>query len=567
MTNLYELQDIVWDEFGEGDDHLVPVLHPGNKRCDESLAETQGCKRTRAEIPVVSRNTDAIAPNNVSLNKEDNSLISLKEKEEIMLERGSWTNSSDGASCDDESNNRTFNANSEAITDLKDCLKTSPMKSVGGELYAEDPILGDHGAAIEDNLYRYPLSQTISTENNLNFFNGDHQDKENSDLSYYGWPDIQNFEDVDRMFRSCDLTFGLGIDNDDELSWFSSAQAIEGSNDVLKSSFRFQGSDAEILSIATGSPEVSRQTNSSPSANDGDMKLVPPRTRAKKLIGNGPLTGTSSSLANESEVIQTDKGKQINLRVKQQKSPEGKKHEYKSRNSASRKESSHASNHSQTVQKSDDFSLQNITMLGVEKRGPFHQLGAGHPGGADITAQTACGSISCQKQVPNCENEIDVYSEVNGYSTGTQAELDSTNAQESCSINSLLDEVSLEAISFLQLQRVMEQLDLRTKLCIRDSLYRLARSAEQRHKCGNTANGSNYDKDASALTSDETNKCTGLLDIETDTNPIDRSIAHLLFHRPPDSSAVPVLNLSPRLKGLDEASGPCSVPSLLQLAT
>jgi len=26
------------------------------------------------------------------------------------------------------------------------------------------------------------------------------------------------------------------------------------------------------------------------------------------------------------------------------------------------------------------------------------------------------------------------------------------------------------------------------------------------------------------------------MDIETDTNPIDRSIAHLLFHRPSDSS-------------------------------
>lgn len=29
---------------------------------------------------------------------------------------------------------------------------------------------------------------------------------------------------------------------------------------------------------------------------------------------------------------------------------------------------------------------------------------------------------------------------------------------------------------------------------------------------------------------------TGLMGIETDTNPIDRTIAHLLFHRPSDSS-------------------------------
>ena len=34
-------------------------------------------------------------------------------------------------------------------------------------------------------------------------------------------------------------------------------------------------------------------------------------------------------------------------------------------------------------------------------------------------------------------------------------------------------------------------------------------------------------------------RCAGFMDIETDTNPIDRSIAHLLFHRPSDPSAVP----------------------------
>jgi hypothetical protein len=34
----------------------------------------------------------------------------------------------------------------------------------------------------------------------------------------------------------------------------------------------------------------------------------------------------------------------------------------------------------------------------------------------------------------------------------------------------------------------------------------------------------------------EADKYAGFMDIETDTNPIDRSIAHLLFHRPSDSS-------------------------------
>lgn len=35
------------------------------------------------------------------------------------------------------------------------------------------------------------------------------------------------------------------------------------------------------------------------------------------------------------------------------------------------------------------------------------------------------------------------------------------------------------------------------------------------------------------------NRSGGFLDLETDTNPIDRSVAHLLFHRPSDPSAMP----------------------------
>lgn len=38
-------------------------------------------------------------------------------------------------------------------------------------------------------------------------------------------------------------------------------------------------------------------------------------------------------------------------------------------------------------------------------------------------------------------------------------------------------------IPSLRLLFFLYQLDIRAKLCIRDSLYRLARSAEQRHNC------------------------------------------------------------------------------------
>lgn len=51
------------------------------------------------------------------------------------------------------------------------------------------------------------------------------------------------------------------------------------------------------------------------------------------------------------------------------------------------------------------------------------------------------------------------------------------------------------------------QLDIRTKLCIRDSLYRLAKSAEQRHNCANSSSSIGVERDASGTVMDEeTNK-------------------------------------------------------------
>lgn len=37
-------------------------------------------------------------------------------------------------------------------------------------------------------------------------------------------------------------------------------------------------------------------------------------------------------------------------------------------------------------------------------------------------------------------------------------------------------------------------------------------------------------------------RCNGFMDMETGTNPIDRSVAHLLFHRPSYPSLVPGSN-------------------------
>lgn len=124
-----------------------------------------------------------------------------------------------------------------------------------------------------------------------------------------------------------------------------------------------------------------------------------------------------------------------------------------------------------------------------------------------------------------------------GVCPATPAEMGSLNAQESLTMSSGWDDLSPEAVSFHQLQLVMEQLDLQTKLCIRDGLYRLARNANKRHNHTNPSImcGDGREPAGCAASMPEGTK-SSFTDVETGTNPIDRSIAHLLFHQCSDSS-------------------------------
>lgn len=90
-----------------------------------------------------------------------------------------------------------------------------------------------------------------------------------------------------------------------------------------------------------------------------------------------------------------------------------------------------------------------------------------------------------------------------------------------------------------RLQDVVAKLDTGTRTCIRDSLFRLADSAGQRHHAGDTSHSNKTSQDDSEVVPKEKSRYryAGMLDTETVTNPTDRTVAHLLFHRPFDMSA------------------------------
>ncbi|XP_022764807.1 protein LNK2-like [Durio zibethinus] len=103
---------------------------------------------------------------------------------------------------------------------------------------------------------------------------------------------------------------------------------------------------------------------------------------------------------------------------------------------------------------------------------------------------------------------------------------------DSNTVSIAIDDYSVGDTVLYQLQDVIAKLDVRVRLCIRDSLFRLAQSAMQRHYASDTSSTNKNGRDENEVLKEENKHHNRMSDAETETNPIDRTIAHLLFHRP-----------------------------------
>lgn len=621
--SIYELEDIIWDEFDQTDDHIVP--HPSDENTGEHSFKGDSCKKPRREVTGVSSNAgDLYAANSVVREKEERDSTILSKKRN-MLEKEPWphkTSSVFPASCDDDTVK-------EATTLASDDTRMSSSRLISGDIASMDNETNtDRSTAVNSGSNDYSLGH-ISQKDELRFFDNDCENKESSDLLYYNWPDIGNFEDVDRMFRSCDSSFGLGAtDNEDELGWFPSAGPIDDSVEVLKSDFKFPSPQSNALTSISEDCEPPKLYNKRshfisetkdkfepimqgvdsecrvhlrnatidyPQKDDRMADLhkkqskLQNQTEGKRKSRCTENGGSFYNVQNDDAILSSmDTSHHVFTSIssrqgRQNLEPDsftylqtgvpylhsdfnhapdqamisqpisGIKVESEGLTSLSPLESSYGSNQLQPMESSGDPSFERTAVKLDEKREKGHQshgfqpLFTGNPRNVGMIAQpSTCDPLPIQKQVHQSANETDSQSDVEGVLIGGFRELGSLNAQESTSMNSGLDEISLEATSFRQLQLVMEQLDSRTKLCIRDSLYRLARSAEQRHNHANLGGGcTDYRNADGTFMSEGMNKCTGFMDIETDTNPIDRSIAHLLFHRPSETHGMSAQNLLP----------------------
>lgn len=115
------------------------------------------------------------------------------------------------------------------------CIRSGNVDSGSSELCADDTILDDKCVEEDDSVSQYSINHISQTDNELSFLDND------------GWLNIGNFEDVDRMMLSCDLTFGMESLNNEEFCWPPSSHGTEGSDDALKSEFKFSSAEASPL--------------------------------------------------------------------------------------------------------------------------------------------------------------------------------------------------------------------------------------------------------------------------------------------------------------------------------
>lgn len=238
--SLFEIDGTVWDETGgESDDHIVPDPkdawegtymvkgEPKKKFCSETF---NALSKSAEKRPVGNKNV-CLTEKGVtssSITKEEPSAQLLDMDLWCDLQREKQSAIYNLMHVDAEMGNKSVDSKT-----YKDIKQESTENDLIIGICKEDPILengdsiiGDRADGLVNNFCHFSLSDICPPEGDLEFFGNEHEDEESCTLRDYGWENIGNFEDVDRLLRSCESTFGHSVNGGvDELLWPSSSPA------------------------------------------------------------------------------------------------------------------------------------------------------------------------------------------------------------------------------------------------------------------------------------------------------------------------------------------------------
>lgn len=236
---LFEIDGAVWDESGESDDHIVP--DPKDAWEGACMVKGESKKNFCGEtFNALSKSAEkrSVGNKNVCLTEKGvtSSSIAKEEPSAQLLDMDSWCDlqcEKQSATYDLMHANAEMGNKSVDSKPYKDVKQESTENDLIIGICKEDPILengdsiiGERDDGLVNNFCHFSLSDICPPEGDLEFFGNEHEDEESCTLLDYGWENIGNFEDVDRLLRSCESTFGHSVNSSvDELLWSSSSSA------------------------------------------------------------------------------------------------------------------------------------------------------------------------------------------------------------------------------------------------------------------------------------------------------------------------------------------------------
>ncbi|KAJ6907074.1 protein LNK2-like isoform X2 [Populus alba x Populus x berolinensis] len=311
-------------------------------------------------------------------------------------------------------------------------------------------------------------------------FQNPHEGEEQGDFVDYGWASIGSFDDLDRIFSNDDPILGnVNVGNADEL-WSSSKCTTNSPTDL-----------AVVGKNTAANSQLTEENGASP--NELANKFCDQTYRQKKILKGREKLEEKGELKSYQDFYGNWTSSGIPAcQLKDHLEP-------------------------QIMQSSPPSILSQQKQLQGSEQLQYQQIS--NP----FVAPSAYG---------RADLEVEDLSTLASFDPNSPIEQDDSNT-----FSLAVNDYSMEDTVLCRLQDIISKLDVRIRLCIRDSLFRLAQSAMQRHYASDTGSTNNSSRDEQVAAKEETSsqrRVVKMPEVETETNPVDRTVAHLLFHRPMD---------------------------------
>ncbi|XP_076960573.1 protein LNK2-like isoform X2 [Bidens hawaiensis] len=316
-------------------------------------------------------------------------------------------------------------------------------------------------------------------------------DRVRSNFVDYGWANVGSFDDLDRMLSNHDLEL-----------WPSNKDVIGCSENLEMLSMNSQSINlADYFETKSGVIKDEKQTN------DRSGRKTQKQTM-KNEVGQFRQHSKISCLSNQ-ETESFGYTQFINACP----SPR----DYSMHSATTREQVSYLSDRSTP--------LIMTTQEKIEKLRRRQQMRA------LLAIRKKQQEISHQDDISNLE--IESHHVQFARTSGVEVDQSVSSQSDSVGRHVLMDKIALADTVVQQFQNVIAGLSIQMRVCIRDSLFRLAQGALRRKNDGTTNKRSNDGTSVVLEGLSSTKSSTRTPDVETKTNPIDRVVARLLFHTPP----------------------------------